>query len=90
LLKDTVLKSIAEKYGVKLSTVERDYTQNWLLKNLNSINMALKGGTGLRKVYFKDYRFSDDLDFTLLEDVGGRALNNRINRALKKRKTSLA
>jgi predicted nucleotidyltransferase component of viral defense system len=48
--------------------------------------MALKGGTGLRKVYFKDYRFSDDLDFTLLEDIGKRALTNRVNRAIEKAK----
>jgi len=29
--------------------------------------MALKGGTGIRKVYIEQYRFSDDLDFTLIE-----------------------
>ncbi|MGB9835092.1 MAG: hypothetical protein ACPLPW_09030 [bacterium] len=40
----TELKITATKYGVKLSTVERDYAQNWLLKHLNEINMALKGG----------------------------------------------
>ena len=27
--------------------------------------MALKGGTGIRKVYIEHHRFSDDLDFTL-------------------------
>ena len=31
--------------------------------------MALKGGTGIRKVFIEHYRFSDDLDFTLLEPV---------------------
>ncbi|MCR4432894.1 MAG: nucleotidyl transferase AbiEii/AbiGii toxin family protein [Caldiserica bacterium] len=82
----TELKITATKYGVKLSTVERDYAQNWLLKHLNEINMALKGGTGLRKVYFKEYRFSDDLDFTLLEKVGKGALTNKINKAIKKAK----
>ena len=86
MVKDTELKSVAGKYKVKLSKVERDYAQNWLLKNLNEINMALKGGTGLRKVYFKEYRFSDDLDFTLLEDITKRTLTNEIEKAIKKAK----
>jgi len=29
--------------------------------------MVLKGGTALRKSYFKDYRFSEDLDFSTLK-----------------------
>ena len=86
MVKDTELKSVAGKYKVKLSKVERDYAQNWLLKNLNEINMALKGGTGLRKVYFKEYRFSDDLDFTLLEDITKRTLTSKIDKAIKKAK----
>jgi predicted nucleotidyltransferase component of viral defense system len=86
VVKDIELKSVAGKYKVSLSKVERDYAQNWLLKNLNEINMALKGGTGLRKVYFKEYRFSDDLDFTLLEDTTKRTLTNKIDKAIKKAK----
>ena len=31
------------------------------------MNMDIKGGTGIIKVYIENYRFSDDLDFTLLE-----------------------
>lgn len=30
--------------------------------------MIFKGGTALKKVYFEDYRFSEDLDFTLLDE----------------------
>ena len=86
MVKDAELKSVAVKYKVTLSKVERDYAQNWLLKNLDEINMALKGGTGLRKVYFKEYRFSDDLDFTLLEDITKRTLTNEIEKAIKKAK----
>jgi len=63
----TEIREKAREYGVPETTVERDYAQNWLLKYLSSINMVLKGGTGIRKIYIKNYRFSDDLDFTLLE-----------------------
>jgi len=61
------IKEKARFYGVPPSTIERDYAQNWLLSSLGSLNMALKGGTGIRKVYIEQYRFSDDLDFTLVE-----------------------
>lgn len=61
------IREKARFYGVPASTIERDYTQNWLLASFTLINMALKGGTGIRKVHIQRYRFSDDLDFTLLE-----------------------
>ncbi len=72
----------AREYGVPVSTVERDYAQNWLLAALSSFQMVLKGGTGIRKVYFKDYRFSDDLDFTLLESIEKDELKNMIKNAI--------
>jgi predicted nucleotidyltransferase component of viral defense system len=34
-----------------------------------SATIVFKGGTVLKKVYFSDYRFSEDLDFTLLDDT---------------------
>ena len=33
-----------------------------------STSIVFKGGTVLKKVYFEDYRFSEDLDFTLLDN----------------------
>lgn len=30
--------------------------------------LIFKGGTVLKKIYFEDYRFSEDLDFTLIDD----------------------
>lgn len=38
-----------------------------------------KGGTVLKKIYFEDYRFSEDLDFTLLHNdtsIGGTQATN--------------
>ncbi len=67
MIPSTEIRERAREYGVPETTVERDYAQNWLLKYLSPINMVLKGGTGIRKIYIKNYRFSDDLDFTLLE-----------------------
>jgi len=61
MIKQSEIKNLSRRYKVPISTIERDYTQSWLLRFLPE--MIFKGGTCLRKVYFKDYRFSDDLDF---------------------------
>ncbi len=76
------IKEKARGYGVPTSTVERDYAQNWLLKYLSHLNMVLKGGTGIRKTYIENYRFSDDLDFTLIEKLNLNELNDSVNTAL--------
>lgn len=52
--------------------IERDYLLSWLLAGIaeNSTlkdNLVFKGGTALRKCYFGEYRFSEDLDFSGLE-----------------------
>lgn len=72
------IKEQAREFSVPTSTIERDYVQNWFLSTLRPINMALKGGTGIRKVYIGNYRFSDDLDFTLLEPVDADTLRTTI------------
>ena len=49
--------------------VEKDYVITWLLLGIAGSALAgllaFKGGTALKKIYFADYRFSEDLDFTL-------------------------
>ena len=76
------IKEKAREHGVPPSTIERDYAQNWLLAQLGTLDMALKGGTGIRKVYIEGYRFSDDLDFTLLEPYDVETLKSNLAEAL--------
>ncbi|WP_313379691.1 nucleotidyl transferase AbiEii/AbiGii toxin family protein [Proteiniphilum saccharofermentans] len=61
---------IAEKEGVPPDTIDK----NWVLGHVLAAlfrnewaqeNLIFKGGTCLKKCYFDDYRFSEDLDFTL-------------------------
>ena len=64
-------KSSAVK--VRDQQIEKDYILSWILKGVSqheqlSKNIVFKGGTVLKKVYFADYRFSEDLDFTLLDN----------------------
>ncbi len=62
-----------EKKGRRIpeSLLERDYCLAWLLASLANHSLgerlAFKGGTALKRCYFVDYRFSEDLDFTMLQ-----------------------
>ena len=85
MIKQSEIKNLSRRYKVPISTIERDYTQSWLLRFLPE--MIFKGGTCLRKVYFKDYRFSDDLDFTLLEETTIADLEEKILNAIRQAKT---
>jgi uncharacterized protein len=61
----------ANAVGVRDQQIEKDYILSWILFGISrhehlSKRIVFKGGTVLKKVYFKDYRFSEDLDFTLM------------------------
>lgn len=63
------IQSIAGKEGVRDTQIEKDYVISWVTYGIanNSFlkeNLVFKGGTVLKKVYFPNYRFSEDLDFT--------------------------
>jgi uncharacterized protein len=55
------------------AVLERDYCLAWFLVGLSRAplreRLAFKGGTALKRCYFGDYRFSEDLDFTLTEEI---------------------
>jgi predicted nucleotidyltransferase component of viral defense system len=53
--------------------IEKDYVLGWLLwgiatESALSNRWVFKGGTCLKKCYIETYRFSEDLDFTVLPD----------------------
>lgn len=63
----------AQGLDVRDQQIEMDYILSWILQGVAqhedlSKAIAFKGGTVLKKIYFEDYRFSEDLDFTLTAD----------------------
>ena len=59
------------EWGLREDVVEKDYVLGWLLWGIGSDpelseQWAFKGGTCLKKCYVETYRFSEDLDFTVL------------------------
>jgi len=66
---------LARKGGRRVpeAVLERDYCLSWFLVGLSKTPLtdilAFKGGTAIKKCYIPDYRFSEDLDFTMREAV---------------------
>lgn len=64
------VRELARAQSLRDTVVEKDYVLGWLLWGLAAEpalgpSWAFKGGTCLRKCYFAEYRFSEDLDFTI-------------------------
>lgn len=64
---------LAHRLAVSDRVIEKDYILSWLLVAIARSTLrtafAFKGGTALKRVYYPDYRFSEDLDFTLCTDI---------------------
>ncbi|MGH2761119.1 MAG: nucleotidyl transferase AbiEii/AbiGii toxin family protein [Thermoleophilaceae bacterium] len=61
------------EWGLREDVVEKDYVLGWLLWGIAADpelgkSWVFKGGTCLKKCYIETYRFSEDLDFTVLPD----------------------
>lgn len=70
MISEAELRRSAAAAGVDGMVLDLDYALGWFLAGLFSQpaaarHLVFKGGTCLRKCYFADYRFSEDLDFTL-------------------------
>ena len=73
MIKPSEIQQKARNAEVRDQQIEKDYVLSWILKGIaqhNSLSklIVFKGGTVLKKIYFEDYRFSEDLDFTLLDN----------------------
>ena len=79
------LYDIAEKLKIQPSVIDKDWVLGHFLNAMYEIesirkNFAFKGGTCLKKCYFGDYRYSEDLDFSLINEnfVVDETLFNKI------------
>lgn len=75
------------EWGLREDVVEKDYVIGWVLWGIGaddtlSTTWAFKGGTSLKKCYLETYRFSEDLDFTVLP--GGPILAKELSPILER------
>ncbi len=66
------LFDLRAEWSLDVGVIEKDYVLGWLLAGIaNHPEVAgtwvFKGGTCLRKCYYETYRFSEDLDFTVVD-----------------------
>jgi len=64
----------AREWNLRPDVVEKDYVLGWVLAAVASHDEAsalwvLKGGTCVKKCFVETYRFSEDLDFSLLPEA---------------------
>lgn len=66
------LLDLRAEWQLDVGVIEKDYVLGWMLAAIgNEPDLAgmwiFKGGTCLRKCYYETYRFSEDLDFTVID-----------------------
>ncbi len=80
MIKPGEIQQKARELGVRDQQIEKDYILSWILKGVAQHEqlfkaIVFKGGTVLKKIYFEGYRFSEDLDFTLLDhEIGNEQI----------------
>jgi predicted nucleotidyltransferase component of viral defense system len=85
VIPEAALKKQARLLGVDAGVLDRDHALGivlWALApELDAVGWVFKGGTCLRKCYFGDYRFSEDLDFTATGRLDADTVRALITRA---------
>ncbi len=66
---EQLLKATARRLAIPYETILKDYAIGHLLsaiahEGVVAESLVMKGGTALKKLWFGDYRFSEDLDFS--------------------------
>lgn len=80
-----LFNELARKGGRRIpeSVLERDYCLSWFLIGLaqRSLKEVLlfKGGTAIKKCYVPDYRFSEDLNFSLAKEIPFEAIQKGLD-----------
>ncbi|MBU0704319.1 MAG: nucleotidyl transferase AbiEii/AbiGii toxin family protein [Chloroflexi bacterium] len=86
MIGEAELRRRAASWNVDPMVADLDYSLGWFIAALYEANrdtdsLYFKGGTCLRKCYFGDYRFSEDVDFTVTERLDSERLLDWIERA---------
>lgn len=65
------IRTFAEQLKVPPDTIDKDYVLGHFLREMfcqpwAKEHLLFKGGTCLKKCYFENYRFSEDIDATII------------------------
>jgi predicted nucleotidyltransferase component of viral defense system len=85
----TRLEEARKRFGIPWEILKRDYLLSWILAGIGQVDslrdaLVFKGGTALKKYWFGDCRFSEDLDFSGVEGVPtGKAMEDAMQAACR-------
>lgn len=87
MIPEAEIRRLAGRWGVDPMIVDLDYVLGCSLASLygrtEASPLRAKGGTCLRKCYYADYRFSEDLDFTAEQRVSPEELQELLAAATR-------
>ena len=71
MISNQELKNLVTEWNLRDDVIEKDYVIGWVLWGIGTdpdlgAHWAFKGGTSLKKCFIETWRFSEDLDFTIL------------------------
>lgn len=87
MIREAEIRRLAGQWNVDPMIVDLDYVLGCFLASLYRQQWAqawlFKGGTCLRKCYYADYRFSEDLDFTVTQRLYAHDLERRVTEVIR-------
>jgi predicted nucleotidyltransferase component of viral defense system len=83
MIKPKEISRKANSEGVRQQQVEKDYIISWIIwgiykNDLLKEALIFKGGTCIKKIHIEDYRYSEDLDFTLNPEMDDKVSDENI------------
>ncbi|MEI8055107.1 MAG: nucleotidyl transferase AbiEii/AbiGii toxin family protein [bacterium] len=84
----TLLQQRATQSNIPFYIWEKDFALGFILLAITRVPalksaLVFKGGTALKKIYFNNYRFSEDLDFTANDAPKGEKLTEMLTEAIR-------
>jgi predicted nucleotidyltransferase component of viral defense system len=81
------IRDAARQSGTQQTVIEKDYALSYVLGGIAvqpelAQSLVFKGGTALKKLFFGNYRFSEDLDFSTIDAPKRDDLEQAIHRAI--------
>jgi len=87
VIAEAEIRRLAAAWAVDPMIIDLDYVLGCFLsqwyRDAAAQSLRFKGGTCLRKMYYGDYRFSEDLDFTAEERISLEELRALIGRTIQ-------
>jgi len=81
------IRAASGRQGIPQQVIEKDYVLSYILVGISSHPvlqdvLVFKGGTALKKLFFGNYRISEDLDFSGADSPKGEKLEEALLEAV--------